>query len=406
MKKFYQLPRQERIEYLMHHHALDSKDADLLKSSSSDNIQNLFDKCIECNIGSFPLPLGVCSGLYINGKRQWLALAVEETSVIAALNRSSQWLTREGKLQLNYQKGHKIGQLLFGEFPPEFDQIIQNNQKDWIDKANQSVAKSMFQRGGGLKNITIRNLNVGKVLHLHIDTCDSMGANLINQVCEWLKKHLRSYELYADVAILSNLSTERLYGAEISLPCSEKLGLAIQKLSEFAKEDPYRACTHNKGIMNAVDGLMIATGNDWRGVSAACHAYAAKDGNYSGLSTWKYQAGQLHGSIRLPIQLGTVGGMTKLNPVAALCLTLMDIQDAHHLSKIATLAGLLQNLSALRALADEGIVKGHMKLHIDNMVLSACKILIKQTELKNKLANQLHRDGYINLSNINKSENP
>jgi hydroxymethylglutaryl-CoA reductase len=399
MKSFYSLTRDQRIHQLIEEGFLTDKSANLLKNSSLQSIQEICDHCIENTLGCFPLPLGVCHTLKIQGKTQWLALAVEETSIIAALNRAAKWVSNEGSFTLKQHGQGGVGQLLFTNPPVNFDQLIQSHCEEWIHQANQTVTRNMHQRGGGLNSIIVRTLPMGKVIHLHIDTCESMGANLINQACEWLRHKIQNQlNITAQTAILSNLTDHALTQASIKVKCSKHLGETIATLSLFAQQDPYRACTHNKGIMNAIDGLMIATGNDWRGVEAACHAFAAKSGKYQGLSQWHYQSGFLYGELSVPMQIGVVGGVTKLHPVAKLCLTLMNIQSASQLAELTALSGLLQNLAALSALSGEGIVKGHMKLHLDNLARTATEDPNLQTKLRPLLQQQLEEHGYVHAS--------
>ncbi len=399
MTAFYTLTRHQRIHQLVEEGLITTQESKLLSTSSSESMLEICDHLIENNVGCFPLPLGICHALIINNQTQWLTLAVEETSIIAALNKAAKWVSSQGKFTVQQQGSGGIGQLLFTNPPKNFDDLIKQHQQAWINQANQTVALSMHQRGGGLQSIDIRTLPMGKVLHLTINTCESMGANLINQVCEWLKHKIKDQiNIQAQTAILSNLTDHSLTRATIQVKCPEALGQKITTLSVFAQQDPYRACTHNKGIMNAIDGMLIATGNDWRSVEAACHAYASRKGSYQGLSQWHYQSGYLHGELAIPLQLGRVGGVTKLHPMAQLCLTLMGIQSSAHLAQLTTLAGLLQNLAALSALAGEGIVMGHMKLHLENLVRTATADVSLQKKLRPLLHNQLKKQGYVHAS--------
>jgi hydroxymethylglutaryl-CoA reductase len=235
----------------------------------------------------------------------------------------------------------------------------------------------MVERGGGLREMSFRVIerpDQGQMLVVHVfmDPCDAMGANLINQVLEYLKPLMEAVtQEKVHLCILSNLNDQKLTTACVVMDgISEQEGQAIMEASLFAEIDPYRAATHNKGIMNGIDGVLIATGNDWRAVEAGMHAYAAADGHYKALSRWRFQEGRLIGELTAPIVVGTVGGVTKLHPMAKMSLAMMDIHSASHLARVIAAVGLVQNLGAIRALATEGIIQGHMRLHIDNILLA------------------------------------
>ena len=199
-----------------------------------------------------------------------------------------------------------------------------------------------------------------------------MGANILNQVLEYLKQPIEELSgEKVNLCILSNLNDQKITSATITMHNIEpSLGYKLQEASLFAELDPYRAATHNKGIMNGIDPVVIATGNDWRAIEAGAHAYAAKTGQYTSLSTWRYDNGTLIGKLSAPLIVGTVGGVTALHPSAKLSLRMMGIESANHLSRILASVGLVQNLGAITALCTEGIIKGHMKLHIDNLLLA------------------------------------
>jgi len=239
------------------------------------------------------------------------------------------------------------------------------------------------------------------VIHIHADTCDAMGANIIIQICEFLKdpvEHLTGETV--TMCILSNLNDTKLTHSKVTIHnVDADLGQKIQEASIFAHTDPYRAATNNKGVLNGIDPVLIATGNDWRAVEAGIHAYAARDGQYRSITQWRYQDGDLIGELSAPIIVGTVGGMTRLHPTASLCLRMLGAESANELSRIIATVGLVQNLGALRALITLGFTEGHMKLHITNLTLSAGATGDEIPLLKKRLEEWLAFHKRITLSN-------
>ena len=235
----------------------------------------------------------------------------------------------------------------------------------------------MLERGGGVEDIIIRKLPRGDggdmaILHVLINTCDAMGANIINQACEYLREPIQQLtQEVVTMCILSNLTDTKLTRAKVVIQNVEpSVGEAIAEASLFANCDPYRAATHNKGVMNGIDPVVIATGNDWRAVEAGIHAYAARTGHYQAITKWNYFAGDLIGIIEAPINVGIVGGITQVHPTAKLSLKILAAQNAAHLARIIAAVGLVQNLGALRALTTEGITRGHLRLHLTNLLLA------------------------------------
>ena len=230
-----------------------------------------------------------------------------------------------------------------------------------------------------------------------VDTRDAMGANTINQVCEYLKpkiEELSGEEL--GMCILSNLTDTRITQAKaVIYNIDPELGEAIAEGSLFAQVDPYRATTNNKGVMNGIDGVLIATGNDWRAVEAGVHAYAARSGKYTSITRWTMEGKDLHGVIEAPILVGIVGGVTRLHPIAQICLKILGIKSASQLSRIIAAVGLVQNLAAIRALVTEGITQGHMKLHIANIVMALGASDDELPILKQRLAERLQKNRRI-----------
>ena len=287
-----------------------------------------------------------------------------------------------------------------------FSKIFEENKQFFIEKANEDVAANMVKRGGGVIDIQLRQVPRADgadmaVIHLMMDSCDAMGANIINQVLEYLKgpiEHLTGEQV--TMCILSNLNDQKLTTAIVTIDEVEpELGERLQEASIFAETDPYRAATHNKGVMNGIDAVLIATGNDWRAVEAGTHAYAARSGQYKAITQWRYNQGRLIGKLTAPIIVGTVGGVTSLHPTAKMCLRMMNIQSANHLSRIIAAVGLVQNLGAIKALCTDGIIQGHMKLHIDNLVLVAGASEQESPVLKEKLHYWLITNKRVSLNN-------
>lgn len=372
---FHRLPAPERLARLAKHAGLDANDVRALTAPSalSDSLASRF---IENAVGSFPLPLGVAVGFVIDGRDTVVPMAVEESSVIAAASHGAKMAAAGGGFTTKATDPVTIGQVeLRGVADVEAAaRIVRRNAKAWMAKLDATMP-SMVRRGGGLRAIVPRPLP-GKrlVVHLHVDTRDAMGANVVNSLCEgaspWIAAAVGGR---IGLRILSNLATERYAMARVSIPVDALGGLAVAKgmaeANRFARADPYRAATHNKGILNGIDPVAIATGNDWRAIEAGAHAWAARDGQYVPLTTYAVAKGRLNASLALPLSVGTVGGVTRLHPTAAACLKLLGSPDSQGLARIMAATGLAQNLSALRALSAEGIQAGHMALHESNLAL-------------------------------------
>jgi hydroxymethylglutaryl-CoA reductase len=291
----------------------------------------------------------------------------------------------------------------------EAQNLIEAHKPELLQQA-RALNPGLARHGGGIRGLEVRRIDespIGSflVVHLILDVADAMGANMVNTAVESLAPLLE--ELTggrAHLRILSNLSDRRLASAEVCLPVEvlafegysgEQVRDGVIEAWAFAEADPYRAATHNKGIMNGVDAVLLATGNDWRAVEAGAHAYAARDGRYKSLSTWsKTEDGSLKGSLTLPLAIGVVGGATRVHPGVQTNLKLMDIQRVSDLGEIVAVVGLAQNLAALRALATEGIQKGHMRLHARQVALAAGA----KAEQVEPLANALIAAGRITLS--------
>ncbi len=375
---FSKLSLKERYERLVKNGLLTQEEVSFLQSGGV--VENsLMENFIENVIGSFQIPLGVAVNFRIDGIDRVIPMAVEETSIIAAASKTAKWVRECGEINTVVLGQNVIGQIQMSsvKHPDDVKKKIIDNKSQILEKANQ-IAVGLVKRGGGVKDLKVRILNREDtekmvVIHLLIDPCDAMGANIINQVCESLKPLIESITgVTVNMCILSNLVDTKLVKSEVILrKIDAALGSKIEEASRFAEKDPYRAATNNKGILNGIDPVLIATGNDWRAVEAGIHAYASRSGQYSSLSKWRYDKGTLRGEITAPIAVGTVGGVIGLHPTAKICLKILGVKNAETLSRILVSVGLVQNLGALHALSTVGIVAGHMKLHATNLALAA-----------------------------------
>lgn len=383
-KGFSKLTREERYERLVEMGALSRDDVKYLATGGLKDM-TLADKFIENVIGYFQLPLGVATNFRIDGRDYVIPMAVEETSIIAAASKTAKWIRDGGEITTETIGTQIIGQIQVANCADyeRFARIIEAHKARFIADSNQEVAHGLVARGGGVRDIEVRRVprrfavenDVGDmaVIHVLADPCDAMGANIMNQVCEFLKGPVeRLTGERVTMCILSNLVDTKLTRASVRMwDIDPEAGRAIEEASIFALADPYRAATNNKGVLNGIDPILIATGNDWRAVEAGVHAFAARDGRYRSITRWTYADGELRGELVAPIVVGTVGGVTKLHPTASMCLNMIGVESASDLSRICAAVGLVQNLGALRALTTVGIIEGHMKLHIKNLTLGA-----------------------------------
>lgn len=376
---FSKLNQDERYTRLVAMGALTSTEVTYLQNGGLQDC-HLADHLIENVIGHFQMPLGVATNFYIDGQAHVIPMAVEETSIIAALSKTAKWIKQRGTIT-THVTGHGIlGQIQLAHVKnfTRFEQLILENRQQFIHNANQTVAANMVKRGGGVLGLEVHRHTRADggdtaVIHLTLDSCDAMGANIINQVLEYLKTPIETLTGEdVTMCILSNLNDQKITHARVTIHDVEPaLGQRIQDASLFAEQDPYRAATHNKGVMNGIDPVVIATGNDWRAVEAGVHAYAARSGQYQAITRWRYTDNTLIGEFSAPLIVGTVGGVTSLHPTAKLCLNLIQVDSANHLSRVIAAVGLVQNLGALTALCTEGIIQGHMRLHVSNLLLVA-----------------------------------
>lgn len=380
MDGFSKLNKAERLKRLKESGALDAEDISYLTERYALSTE-LAEKFIENVIGYFPMPLGVAVNLMIDGKELTVPMAVEETSIIAAVSNTAKWIRNNGSISTWSEGSLSIGQIQIANVKnfADFEVLVNKHKNHFIHLANNDVAKGLVSRGGGVKDLILRKIprpdgqSYMGVIHILVDTCDAMGANIINQICEHLKTPIEELtNEKVSMCILSNLNDNKLSCARVSMQnIDAELGEKLEEASLFAEHDPYRAATNNKGVLNGIDPILIATGNDWRAVEAAIHAYSARDGQYRSITQWRYKNGNLIGEIKAPIVIGITGGVTNLHPSAKLSLKMLKVESASYLARIIAAMGLVQNLGAIKAITTEGIIQGHMRLHIPNLALSA-----------------------------------
>ena len=400
----YKLSRADRLAKLVAQDALTPIEKTELLTAAAEKYNLQAESFVENAIGCFPLPLGLVIGCLINNELVNVPLAIEETSVVAGLNKAAKLFREHGGVVASQDSSEVFGQMYLGCVADlvAAQKIIADNTDQLLCEINGSVFAEMKLRGGGANKLEFRILDGNiAVLHLYCDTCDAMGANLINMALEIIKPKVEDLlGTQVGACIVSNLNDCSLTKARVVLSgIDAELIDKIVELSEFAQLDPYRAATHNKGIMNGMDGVLIATGNDWRAVEAGVHAYAAQGGKYKGVSVWyKNSDGSLVGELVAPISLGVVGGVTKAHDLAQLALKIMKIKTAKQLSSVVAAVGLMQNFSALLALSSKGIVQGHMLLHINNLILSSGASVFEQDALRSKLEKTLVSNKKVTLN--------
>jgi hydroxymethylglutaryl-CoA reductase len=408
---FSKLTRTQRLHRLLELGLLSNADIALLQNSADENMAHLAEKFIENALGCFPIPLGIVPDFPIDGHMIAVPMAIEETSVIAGVNKMAKWVRHSGVIHTQMHGQDIIGQIQLAKVSNfhHVKNVIMEKSQEWIALANKMVVPNLVARGGGITRIDVREIPRGDehimaVVHVYMHPCNAMGANLINQVCEFLKSPIeQATHEKVSLCILSNLVDSKLTEATVVIKNVDMhLGEKIVEAGLFAKQDPYRAATHNKGVMNGIDAVLIATGNDWRAVEAGVHAYAAHSGQYRAVTDWQLVDRDLVGKIVVPIIIGTVGGVTRSHPVAQLCLRLLQISNADELARIVAAVGLLQNLAALRALTNEGIVRGHMKLHIHNLLVAANATMEEQMGVTPLAQHFLHDHHKITQSDIEK----
>ena len=383
---FSKLSKDEKIDWLANQFFSDkAQGIHILKSywNTNPDLQKLHDDFIENTISNFYFPYAVAPNFVINGKTYTVPMAIEESSVVAAASLVAKFWSTRGGFKTKVISTTKIGQVHFMFSGKEEDlQAYFNSVKQELFEVTNNITKNMRKRGGGILNIELRNktkdLKDYYQLHVTFETKDSMGANFINTCLEAIASYFNEkteLELQIVMSILSNYVPDCLVRAEVSCKVAElyknNAEVYAQKFVNalnIANAEPHRAVTHNKGIMNGIDSVVIATGNDFRAVESGVHAYASKTGKYKSLSNAKIEGDMFHFWMEIPLALGTVGGLTKLHPLAKLSLDILEHPTAQQLMEIVAVVGLAQNFAALRALTTTGIQSGHMKMHLGNII--------------------------------------
>ncbi len=378
---FYKLPLEERVKIVKEFANLTDEEAELLLKAGNVELE-VADRMIENVIGTWPLPLGVAVNFKINGRDYLIPMAIEEPSVVAAASNAAKMALPGGGFTAETTDPIMIGQVqLVGvNDPEEARRVILENKEQILEIANEQDP-ILVKLGGGAKDLKVRILDteVGPMVitHLLVDVRDAMGANAVNTMAEAVAptiERLTGGKVY--LRIVSNLADRRIARARAIFKKEaiggEEVVDGIVAAHAFAANDPYRACTHNKGIMNGVIALARATGQDTRALEAGAHAYAARGGRYTSLSRWwKNEEGDLEGYLEMPIAVGTVGGITRVHPIAKLCLKILGVNSAKELAQVMVSLGLAQNFAALRALATEGIQAGQLNIHARNVAMAA-----------------------------------
>jgi len=398
---FYKLPVKERVELIKKHSDLNKEETELFTSCLDMGIA---DRMIENVLGTFELPLGIAVNFKINGKDYLIPMATEESSVVAAASNAAKIARINGGFKTECTDPLMIGQIQILHMKDVVGAAkkIMSKKKEILHLANEQD-KVLVKFGGGAKDVEVRILDspIGKMIvtHLIVDVRDAMGANAVNTMCEALAPMMEEITGgKVRLKILSNLADKRLAKATAIFD-KEKMGGehivdAVLESYNLAAVDPYRAATHNKGIMNGIDSVIIATGNDFRAIEAGAHTYAARNGQYTSLSHYyKDKEGNLVGELELPMAIGIIGGAGNIHPKAKLCKKILGIKTAQELAEIVVSVGLAQNFAAVFALSTVGIQKGHMSLHAKNIAVMA-GATGSQIE---KIANQMVKEGKIKL---------
>lgn len=395
---FSKLSKEKKIEWIAEtYFAHPEKATQLIKSywNADSKLQQLHDDFIENTITNFYLPLGIAPNFLINGKYYTVPMAIEESSVVAAAAKSAKYWSERGGFKATVLNSEKIGQVHF-TFNGDASKLeaFFNTIKNKFYEDTNAITANMQKRGGGIVDIVLKDktalLENYFQLHATFQTKDSMGANFINSCLEQFAKTLKREALaYAEfnaeeknidviMSILSNYVTNCIVRVEVSCPVDQLAEKNIPNPKDFAEKmvkairiaevEPYRAVTHNKGIMNGIDAVVLATGNDFRAVEAGIHAYASKDGQYTSLSHAKIENDIFSYWMEIPLALGTVGGLTSLHPMVKLALEMLENPSSTELMQIVAATGLAQNFAALRSLTTTGIQEGHMKMHLGNII--------------------------------------
>ncbi len=400
---FYKLSVEERLKEVAEFANLEDKHIKTIQNPEVLDIEKA-DNMIENVIGRFTLPLGVALNFMINGKDYIIPMVTEEASVVAAASNAAKLARDSGGFYTNNTGSIMIAQVQVTDIlDVDYTRIVIYEHKDEILKICNEKDPVLVKYGGGAKDIDVRIINSKDedfiVVHLKVNTLDAMGANAVNSMAEAVAPFIEKItggKVY--LRILSNLAVERLFRSRTKVK-KEALGgeEVVDKIIsayKFANADPFRATTHNKGIMNGISAVVLATGNDTRAIESGAHSYSAISGKYKSLTTWqKDKDGDLVGTIEIPLAVGLVGGATKIHPVAQAAIKILGVKTAGELGDIIASVGLAQNLAAIKALATEGIQRGHMSLHAKNIAVTAGA---KGEEL-DRIVKKMIEDKNINL---------
>ncbi len=407
--KFYKLSIEERLRKVIEFAELNEDESKLLANFGNLD-RKIADVMIENVVGGMTYPFAVATNFLINGREYLVPMVIEESSVVAAASNAARVMRRDGGIRSIATESIMIGQIQLVDVENPFyaKQIIIDHKDEIIKIANEQDP-ILVKLGGGAKDLEVRVIDtrIGPmvVTHLHVDVKDAMGANAVNTMTEAVAPYIEDWtggRVY--LRIITNLADKRLVRTRVKVYADdiggEEVVDGIVAASAFAEADPYRAATHNKGIMNGIIAVALATGQDHRALEAGAHSYAAKDGWYTALSRWdKTPDGNLVGTMEMPMAVGIIGGAVKVHPIARIALKIMGVTTAKELAEIMGAVGLAQNFAALRALATEGIQRGHMKLHARNLAVMAgatgelidkvASIMIKERRIRFDRAKEL-----------------
>jgi hydroxymethylglutaryl-CoA reductase len=378
---FYKLTPKERLRFVKNSAGLTDEECSLLQDTGSLSL-DLADRMIENVVGVIPIPLGIGVNFLINKRDYLIPMAIEEPSVVAAASYAAKMTRDGGGFHTSSTLPIMIGQIQAVDIKdPNAAKLRIIQAKEEILKKANDQDPLLVSVGGGAKDLDAKIIHTTQgpmlITELHVDCRDAMGANAVNTMAEAVGpmiERITGGRVY--LRIISNLATKRLARAWCVVPKDsvggEEIVDGIVNAYAFAAADPYRAATHNKGILNGVIAVVIATCNDHRAIEAGAHAYAARNGQYTTLSTWeKNENGDLVGSIELPMAVGLIGGAVKTHPIARIAIKILGVKTANEFAEVLAAVGLAQNLGALRALAHEGIQRGHMSLHARNIAIAA-----------------------------------
>ncbi len=403
---FYRLEPSSRLEELRARFGLDEDDLSTLAQGAGLDLGRA-DKMVENCVGVLGLPIGLGLNFRVNGRDYAVPMVIEEPSVVAAVSNSALLVRESGGFEAEADPPRMIGQIQLVDVadPERAAGAVELERDAILALANESFP-GLARRGGGAIDVEARPFPGTRpmlVVHLIVDCIDAMGANAVNSMAEAVAPRLAEITGgRALLRILSNLADKRLARARCAIPerflaegarDGREVAAAIVGAYELAAVDPYRAATHNKGVMNGIDAVAIATGNDWRGVEAGAHAYAARSGRYTSLTHFWLEENRLCGSIELPMAVGVVGGSTQVHPTIRVMRKILGIESARELAGVIAAVGLAQNLAALRALATHGIQRGHMRLHARSVALAAGA----DATQADAVANAMVREGKIRL---------